>query len=368
MPHKIFDADRHVIEPVSLWEKYTNKKIFSRFPIYLKQIENDDHEIPPVLMIGDHPVLDHWHEQIQIAAAHENGKSLVERTIATTAEGQLMSMNDSAIKESLLFPSFAMYIVNHDKIDAEASLEFAKAYNSWLYDYIGSHNDRLHGVGIISRHDPKNMVEQLDDIVKRGWKVIKLRPEVIKGRSLGHPDYEEFWNQCEQLNLTVAIHGGTHLFGNTVGTDRFTSRFGLHACSHPIEIQMAFLSLLESGVVERYQNLKFLLLEAGCSWIPYWLWRLDNICYTEFPTLIKDTIKQPPSEYFKRNFWVTVELGEPSIQDCIKAIGDEKLLYGSDFPHPDHIHLNDTDIRSELREIEAEQVDNILYNNHKNII
>ena len=126
---------------------------------------------------------------------------------------------------------------------------------------------------------------------------------MIKGRSLGHPDYEAFWQRCEELGLLVAIHGGTHLHGNSAGSVRYSSRFGLHACSHPIEIQMAFLSLLESGVVDKYPKLKFLLLEAGCSWVPYWLWRLDNVCYPEFPTLIKDKIKLLPSKYFRRNFW-----------------------------------------------------------------
>lgn len=368
MPCKIFDADRHVIEPVSFWEEYTNKETYKKYPIHLKEIHHETIDIPPILMVGEHPVLDNWGSEIQIASALENKHSYFERKLATTGDGQIMAMNDSSIKESLLFPSFGMYVVNHDLIDAQASLDFAQAYNNWLYDYIGEHKERLHGVGIISRHDPENMLSQLNDIVSLGWKVVKVRPEVIKGRSLGHPSYEAFWKRCEELGLLVAIHGGTHLYGNSAGSERYSSRFGLHACSHSIEIQMAFLSLLESGVVDRYPKLKFLLLEAGCSWVPYWLWRLDNICYPEFPTLIKDKIKMLPSEYFRRNFWLTVEPGEPGIKGCIDAIGDENLLYGSDFPHPDHMHINDMDINAELKDITQNQIDKILYHNYKNII
>ncbi|MDK1310606.1 amidohydrolase family protein [Pseudoalteromonas ardens] len=368
MPNKIFDGDRHVIEPVSLWKEYTSERTFSKYPIYLKNVPHQELSIPPILMIGEHSVLSNWGPDIQVAAAIENESSIAERLAATCSQDQLLSMNDSGIEQALLFPSFAMYIVNHSEIDAQASLDFASAYNRWLFDYIGSETDRLHGVGVISRHDPKTMVAQLETIAQFGWRMIKLRPEIINGRSLGHPDYEAFWKRCEQLGITVALHGGTHLAGSTVGTDRFTSRFGLHACSHPIEIQMAFLSLVESGVTERYPSLKFLLLEAGCSWVPYWLWRLDNICYTEFPSLIQDNIKMLPSEYFKRQFWLTIELGEPSIEDCIKTVGVDNLIYGSDFPHPDHMHLNDVNIRNELDYLTPSEIDKILYRNYKALI
>ena len=144
--------------------------------------------------------------------------------------------------------------------------------------------------------------------------------------------------------------------------DRFDNRFCLHACSHPMEAQMAFISLLEAGVLERYPNLQFAFLEAGCSWVAYWLWRLDNICFDEFPSMVEKNIKMKPSEYFKRQCWVSVEIGEP-IKDTLDIISHEKLLFGTDYPHPDHLHFDINEIAMNMPELTKKQLDDILYNN-----
>lgn len=74
--------------------------------------------------------------------------------------------------------------------------------------------------------------------------------------------------------------------------------------------------------------------------MPHWLWRLDNICYPEFPDLVKEKIKKLPSVYFKQHCWVTVEPGEPCINEVIEIIGHKKLIFGTDFPHVDHLDIN----------------------------
>jgi predicted TIM-barrel fold metal-dependent hydrolase len=276
---------------------------------------------------------------------------------------QLESMDLSNINSAAIFSTFAGFIVNHSELPADVSLAYADAYNRWLKDYCDFDSDRLKAVGLISRHDPKNMVEQLEKIVENGWTSIPLRPEVILGRVLGHEDYNDFWAACEKHNIAVAFHGGTNLHAPTAGTDRFTSRFAMHACSHPMEAQMAFVSLLESGVLERHPRLKFAFLEAGASWVPHWLWRLDNICYPEFPTLVEENIKMLPSEYFKRQCWVGIELGEPCLREVINVIGHDKLLYGSDFPHPDHLHFTTEDIAQQLSELDENELQAVLEQN-----
>lgn len=249
-------------------------------------------------------------------------------------------MDESGVDIAYLFPGFAMNIVNHAKVSSAVSVAYADAYNRWLKDYVAVAPGRLKGVGIISRHQPDTMVQQLEKIIALGWKSVTIRPEVIKGRTVGDIAFDDFYRACADNQIAVIFHGGTHLYGNTVGSERFKSRFGLHACSHPMELQMAFVSLLESGVLARNPTLKIGLLEGGCSWVPHWLWRLDNICFPEFPTLVQDSMKKLPSEYFKQHCWVAVEPGEPCINEVIRWIGHEKLIFGTDFPHPDHLDFD----------------------------
>ncbi|KAF7764208.1 hypothetical protein PCIT_b0143 [Pseudoalteromonas citrea] len=373
--YKIIDCDRHVIEPIEIWKHYLSSyldgipKIELSFDNEMKLSERVSQgfpalSLPPIYKIAGEPILSNWNIEQQVATALINSQSIKERKSATNPVDQLKSMDDTNVSQALIFPTFANYIVNHKDLDSRSSLAYAEAYNKWIRDYCAHNQKRLLPVGLISRHDTSTLVEQVQTIASFGWKSVVLRPEPILGKSLGHPDNDDFWKACSDLGIIVSFHGGTHLQGNTVGMDRFSTRFSLHACSHPMEAQMAFVSLLEAGVLERNPSLKLAFLEAGCSWVAHWLWRLDNICYNEFPSLTKESITMLPSEYFKRHCWVGVEIGEP-LKDTLESIGHKKLIFGSDYPHPDHLHFDLTEIAQKLPELNNKQLTDILENNPK---
>lgn len=378
MSRSIFDSDRHVIEPLEMWQQYVCPEVFRQFPVHFKTDTTDARqqraktlgaeaaiELPPVYMVADQPILNNWGIDLQIASAHIGPSSKEHRYAAMSGEGQLASMTQSNIGHAAIFSTFAGYIVNHEKLPTEVSTAYADAYNRWLKDYCAHSPERLIAVGLISRHDTETLVEQLHRIIDLGFTSITIRPEMIHQKTIGHSDYESFWQACNQHNIAVIFHGGTHLHAPTAGSDRFTSRFALHACSHPIEAQMAFVSLLESGVFERYPMLKFAFLEAGASWLPHWLWRLDNICYPEFQRLTQQNITMLPSEYFKRQCWIGIEIEEPCLREVANLIGHDKLLFGTDFPHPDHLNIDISDIHASCTGLTSDEIDDIVYTNAK---
>ncbi|MBQ4809905.1 amidohydrolase [Pseudoalteromonas luteoviolacea] len=373
----VIDCDRHIMEELGMWQQYLKPETLNGFEIRLETDSDEKREkrardgfadvsLPPTYKVGDYDILSNWGLEMQIATALIESSSGRERSLAKTPAGQIVSMNETNISVALIFPTFTGYIVNHEKVDPKTSLQYAQAYNHWLQDFCSFDQSRLIPVGIVSRHDTRSLKQQVEEISKKGWRAITIRPEPILGKNLSHPDNEAFWQACEDNDIAVTFHGGTHLQGQTVGIDRFTSRFSLHACSHVMEAQMAFIDLLEGGVLERHPKLQFVFLEAGCSWVAGLLWRLDNICYNEFPSLTEGNIKMHPSEYFKRQCWVAVEIGEP-IADTLKAIGHEKLIFGSDFPHPDHLHFDLKQIAEELPELSQTQINDILETNPKRL-
>ena len=98
---------------------------------------------------------------------------------------------------------------------------------------------------------------------------------------------------------------------------------------------VAFLALLEGGVLERHPKLRVAFLEAGCGWVPYWLWRLDQR-YKNVGFEVEQHVKMKPSDYFTRQCWVALASDEPYLADVIGYIGEDRLLFASDYPHPDH--------------------------------
>jgi predicted TIM-barrel fold metal-dependent hydrolase len=165
---------------------------------------------------------------------------------------------------------------------------------------------------------------------------VALRPNPIKGRILSDPAYEAFWTACERAGVAVAVHEGTHTMLPTTGADRFETRFALHACSHPMEQMMALLALIEGGVLERHPGLRVAFLEAGCGWLPYWLWRLDEVEYKNLAGEVAGRVRMPPSSYFRQQCFVGFEPSEPYLAEIVRHVGAGRLLFGTDFPHLDH--------------------------------
>jgi predicted TIM-barrel fold metal-dependent hydrolase len=236
-----------------------------------------------------------------------------------------------------MMPTYASYLVHDDTIGAELSRAYARAYNRWLSGLCAAAPARLVGPALISHHDPEAMAGDLEQVVRDGMRAVALRPNPLHGRTLSAPAHARFWAACAHHDVTVLIHEGTHARVTTAGADRFETHFGQHACAHPMEAMMALLSLIDGGVLEAYPALRVGFLEAGCGFLPYWLWRLDRE-YAAMRGEVHRRVRRPPSEYFQRQCWIALEPGEAMLDRVITELGADCVVFGTDFPHPDHDH------------------------------
>ena len=321
--YKIIDADCHVLEPLDMWEKYLEPAFKSHAPS--KDMKVDGLEITN--KISDEVNADGFRRMIQ------------NHTVAVLkgfdAESQVMAIKRMGVDVAFLYTTMGVWLFAVDTMEAKLAGAFIRAYNNWLRDFCRYDPQILRGVGVVNRHAPDEMVPELRRIAEFGWKAVVVRPNPIKGRLLSDSAYEPFWSECERLGIAVGIHESTHALVPSTGADRFDSRFAMHACSHPMEHQMAFLALLVGGVLERHPNLRISFLEAGCGWVPYWLWRLDRE-YHDLGWEVKEQVKMKPSEYFHRQCFVAMEPSETYLPDVINYIGTDNLILGSDYPHMDH--------------------------------
>lgn len=344
----IFDVDRHVHEPLDLWADYLPKSLADYVPqlVYLDHGEPLSERmtvtgpdgplyLPPDLVVDGKPVMNiSKSAKIAIAAAAvERPQDLAK---GSDAQGHLTAMDKDGIDAALLLPSYAGYLIAMPHKEPRIATAFAEAYNRWIADLCAADPNRLHGAAIIARYDPDAMIDQARFALDKGWSTVVVRPNPIAGRLLGDPADAPFWTFCAENGLRVVVHEAAHAQTDTVGADRFQSRFSQHACSHPMEQMMAFLSLLESGTFERNPDLRVAFLEAGAGWMVHWLWRLDELEYAHLADEVADTIKMPPSDYFRRQCAIGFEPDEPLINETISYLGEDKLMFGSDFPHLDH--------------------------------
>jgi predicted TIM-barrel fold metal-dependent hydrolase len=97
---------------------------------------------------------------------------------------------------------------------------------------------------------------------------------------------------------------------------------------------VAMMGLIWFGVLERHPALKVVHVEADAGWLPYWLQRMEqHYAFSgnaEHPQLL-----DAPTAYFRRNFFVAARGDEPTLPSVTELVGDENLLFNTDYPHPD---------------------------------
>ncbi|WP_224361285.1 amidohydrolase family protein [Hyalangium versicolor] len=345
---RLLDSDRHVLEPIEMWKEYLPPEYRAAAPYYEALAPDETMAqrvarlgpkgmlpLMPQLMLDGEPVLARYSERAMLEVAWTLSQRHADSSAGSTPQHHLRSMERTGVDMAFFYPTSASFLLRIDGMDPARAAAFAHAYNDWLRDFCRVDPERLRGVGALSLHDPKRLVAELERVASFGWKVVVVPPNPVGGRTLSHPDYEPFWSACERHSIAVSIHEGTHARLPTAGAERFSTRFALNASSHPLEQMLALLTLIEGGVLERHPHLRVAFLEAGCGWVPYWLWRMDET-YHYMAGEVADNVRRKPSEYFRRQCFVTIEPEEPGTADVVRLLGADNLMFGTDYPHADH--------------------------------
>ncbi|NMO18888.1 amidohydrolase family protein [Pyxidicoccus fallax] len=245
------------------------------------------------------------------------------------------AMRGMGVERAFFYPTVFLLLLGVDSMEPAFAVALMRAYNDWLRGFCAADPGFLHGVGALCRHDPAAMVREVERIAGWGWKGVMVHSQKVKGRLLSDPAYEPFWTRCEELGIAVGLHGGAHIRLPDAGTGYVHTQFGIHAAANPMQLTFALLTLLEGGVLERHPRLRVGLLEGGCGWLPFWLWRLDD-AHAKDGWTVPEHVRLKPSEYFARQCFITCEPSEPGIEQVIDRVGEDCVMYASDFPHLDH--------------------------------
>jgi len=88
-------------------------------------------------------------------------------------------------------------------------------------------------------------------------------------------------------------------------------------------------------VLERHPRLRCVFLESGAGWAAWWLERMDEHWEGYFGPRDAPYLRMKPSEYFKRQCFVSTEVDERGTKYVVDAFGDDLVVLGSDYPHGD---------------------------------
>jgi predicted TIM-barrel fold metal-dependent hydrolase len=99
-------------------------------------------------------------------------------------------------------------------------------------------------------------------------------------------------------------------------------------------MMLAIGAMCGGGVMERHPRLRVAFLEGNCSWLPWLLYRLDEH-WEQTGDIDAPELKMPPSEYFKRQGYVSIEADEDPAKYALDYAGNECIVFSTDYPHTD---------------------------------
>src|SRR5215471_10427473 len=197
--------------------------------------------------------------------------------------------------------------------DKELIQSVYEVYNSWAADFCKSDPRRFVGLACIPSHDPAAAAKELRRAAALGLRGADFAVSTA-AFPIWHGAWDPLWEAAQECRMSISFHT-TGYPVREPSDDAMKQEYDLrYRATRTTMFQMCaaeFLaSIVFSGALDRFPGFKFVLGEAGVSWLPYILDRMDE-------------------EYEERYYQ-----HEPSVAVMIPLIGEDNIMWGSDYPHP----------------------------------
>jgi uncharacterized protein len=333
----VFDCDGHVAEPRALWDEYCEPAFRAAAARALFV-----HDFPEG---GSGMMLD--------------GRCIVRGIEAVTFAGQsprdflgkhwddgypgafdpahrLRDMDCEGIDLAMVFPSLVGAIGG--VADPALAAAMARAYNRWILDYCATDASRLFAVAVVPLQDPPRAVAEVEWAAGRGMRCVMVRPARYGERTLDHADFARFFAACEHHGVVVGLHPFPfpdvdwigRVIPDVAGVPDSGIMMADMACL-PLDNMLAMAYLMFGGVCDRHPRLKLSFLESNGTWAASWIERMD----ARFKRGGHPRITTAPSEILARQCFVSIEGDEKALPPLVDLIGEDVLIWASDFPHFD---------------------------------
>jgi predicted TIM-barrel fold metal-dependent hydrolase len=216
-------------------------------------------------------------------------------------------------------------------------------YNDRQAEIQAESGDRLLGLPLMPAWDIDLCVRETKRVAAMGARGVNMTsdPQDLGAPDLANPAWDPFWAACAELHMPVHFH-----IGASATSMGFYGQYPWE--SHPMNTKLAIggtllfignarvvVNAILSGIFDRHPDLKMVSVESGCGWIPFILEALDYEMSENAPDELAK-MKQMPSEYFRSNMYATFwfENNRNNLPALIDAVGEDSILFETDFPHP----------------------------------
>ncbi|HWP29452.1 MAG TPA: amidohydrolase family protein [Chloroflexota bacterium] len=253
---------------------------------------------------------------------------------------RLQDMDTEGIDVAVLFGTQIALTVN-GLMDKGLAAALCHAVNLWLAEYCAADRQRLRAVGLIPCQDPPAAVRELEWLAKQPSFVSAMLPTNVYGRNLGEPDFFPIYDAAQALEIPLCVHPQTGHDGQYgvwgvmgAGSERFFKYAYVHMTAFPFELMIALMHLIGEGVFDRFPRLRVGFMEGGIGWVPYWVERMDEH-FEKLRPQFPNQQRRPSEIVRSEQVAFTCEPEEATLEYVLDVVGEEQVMYASDYAHWD---------------------------------
>jgi predicted TIM-barrel fold metal-dependent hydrolase len=386
--YRLWDADNHYYEPPDCFTRHLDPTLLDR-GIRPAPSGSD----PDAAVIGDRPFTflanpfpetttkpGALREMLRALSSGTFSESTVVEPIRPEyldRDARITLMDRQGVEAILLFPTLAVCVEHFMKDDPDQLYANFHAFNLWLDEDWGfDHQGRIHAVPLLSLRDRDRAVAELEFVLGRGARAIALRPGPAFGRSPADPHFDPFWARVDESGVLVCFHigesGYNEMFAPYWGEEanpssHHQSAFQWTNLYGDRPIMDTFAALILHNLFGRFPNVRCLSVENGSLWVPYLLKVMNKMNgMGRNGPWIGGRITDRPSDIFREHVYVS-PYHEEDVVALTEIIGDEHVLFGSDYPHPEGL-AEPADFAETIAVLDADATRRIMRDNLRGLL
>ncbi len=318
----VLSADTHAIEPFPLWLERIDEKFKHRLP---RQEVKD----------GRKWLIQEGAKPFPVSDPDLQGEDAYRQKPPVDIDQRLKDVRADGVDHEVLFPNRGsiMYATH----DTEFALAQMRVYNDWLWETYGSRPDFFTPVAVIYAADPEAAISEIDRVRKLGFTAVNIPPKPVFGpHERGQLNYnmkqfDPMWTMIQDADLAITMHVGSGADPRIAkGPGGAVVNYAVHALVPAAE---PIANLCASGVLDRFDKLRFITVESGIGWVPWFLAAMDE-AYKKHHFWVAPKLKHGlPSDYYKAHGASTFS-EDPMGLTLGRQYGLLKnFMWGSDYPH-----------------------------------
>lgn len=350
---RVIDADSHMTERHDLFTERAPKGFEHRMP-HVERIDGLDMWVIEGKSFGragsggtiDHDGKKHPHRDSQ------GGSWGIDdvHPAAWDPKARLRLMDELGINTQVLYPNaigLGGQNLRNSVADTSLLLLCIELYNDAMQDIQADSGNRLLPMPVMPAWDIEACAREAERCAAKGARGINMTadPQDSGSPDLGDPAWDRLWDVCTGLNIPVHFHiGASQTSLSYFGTSYWPSQDdyvkpAIGGASLFQNNSRLLLNSAYSGMFDRFPTLKMVSVESGIGWVPFMLEAMDYELVENAPKWAAK-LQKKPSEYFTDNWFATFwfENGRGDLQHLIDQVGEDNIMFETDFPHPTSLH------------------------------